>query len=190
MKKHQKILICLMALGLIGGISTSFALSRNEGTNSYKGDLDQAIYLYWNNGNETSTASTALDALSASVAQYRSVVVAPKASNNVKGTVSVEFKLTVEDGNSLNGVDVNIYKTSTYIANTLPTEQTDLDTKQTLSTKEADKTTYTSTIEVGNGDSSPVGYYLLEIKWDGSAASENTTFGGTLTIGQSFTKTA
>ncbi len=48
MKKHQKVLLGLMVLGLAGTVGTTFALTRKSATSSIDGNgTDAAIYVEW-----------------------------------------------------------------------------------------------------------------------------------------------
>lgn len=191
MKKHQKVLLGLASLGLVGGVGTALALTRTDATTqSLNGnDTDGAVYLYWGTETENNAAKAEVKDLEANVAQYRCVVVAPKTSASVSGTVSVTFTLSTSAADSENnkkatelpGFSVAIYKEESYSTSSvsttaLSTLDTSTETKQ-----------YTASFDVAKG-STTTAYYTLEFLWNGSAVSDSNTydFGGSLTISQSF----
>ena len=191
MKKHQKILIGLMALGLVGGIGATLALTRTAANGSYTGQgTDSAIYLNWGDSDQQKAVTTEVKDLSANVAVDRYVVVAPKASTSVKGTISVTFTLstsTVESKTTvLTGLTVGVYSAK-LTDNVLGK---DGDVLFTLKDADADadaKTgrTYTATFAVDGSTTIDTKYYALEFIYDGSSIGENT-FGGSLAVSQSF----
>ena len=188
MKKNQKILIGLMALGLLGGVGTTFALTRTAATQqTINGQAtDGAVYLYWGtNEQNTSTVAEVKD-LAANTAQYRCVTVAPKVSKTVTGKVSVTFTLSTTETTALPGLTIGIYSVDKYT-----TEASDV-SGSALSTLDATtKTSYTATFDVGGENNlTPTKYYTLVFTWDGSAVSDtNKSFGGSLKISQTFEET-
>ena len=200
MKKHQKILIGLMALGLVGGVGATLALTRTDASGSYDGQgTDSAIYLNWGSTEQQTAVTAEVKDLNANVAAYRYVVVAPKASTSVKGTVSVVFTLDVEysDENKttastvLTGLTVGVYgaelKTTKDGDNEIKSIEKSGDVLATLSM--AGTKTYTASFDVDGSTTIETKYYALEFIFDGSSIGDNT-FGGSLAVSQSFTESA
>ena len=191
MKKHQKILIGLMALGLVGGIGATLALTRKGAEGSYTGQgTDSAIYLNWGDSDQQKAVTTEVKDLSANVAVDRYVVVAPKASTSVKGTISVTFTLstsTVESKTTvLTGLTVGVYSAK-LTDNVLGKDGAVLFTLKDADVDADAKTgrTYTATFAVDGSTTIDTKYYALEFIYDGSSIGENT-FGGSLAVSQSF----
>ncbi len=194
MKKHQKVLLGLMALGLAGGVGTTLALTRNAAEqSSINGGTDQAIYLNWGGSTETNVVS-AIESLAAKETQYRYLVVSPKATNKLSGTVSVNFSLTVPEGNVITGLTVDVYKTDTYKKEspvTSTSEESKTAPDSLVCTLKAGNLTGTSEIAVDGSDkdkANPTAYYTLAFTWDGSDIATSETFGASLKISQSFTE--
>ncbi len=191
MKKHQKVLLGLALLGLVGGVGTTLALTRKDATTSSVNgnDTDGAVYLYWGDETQNTAATTEVKDLKANDPQYRCVVVAPKTSASVSGTVSVTFKLATLEADAsqsqkateLPGFKVSIYKEESYSTSSVATTAI-----STLSMS-TDTKQYVASFDVAKGGTTTV-YYTLEFLWDGSAVSDSSTydFGGSLTISQSF----
>lgn len=191
MKKHQKILIGLMALGLVGGIGATLALTRTDANGSYTGQgTDSAIYLNWGDSDQQAAVTAEVKNLNANEADYRYVVVAPKASTSVKGTISVTFTLstsTVESKTTvLTGLTVGVYSAK-LTDNVLGKDGTVLFTLKDADVDADAKTgrTYTATFAVDGSTTIDTKYYALEFIYDGSSIGENT-FGGSLAVSQSF----
>lgn len=190
MKKHQKFLVGLMILGLAGGVGTAFALSRNAATDiNISGQTDGAIYLEWtDNTNETATGD--IDGLQANVVKYSPVVVSPKSSKSVTGTVSVTFTLATNTNTELPGLTVDVYKCDSYkeVAATGDTSEKALKIDDSVD----GSNTYSTEFDVsaaGENETShkTTSYYLLGFKWDGTqTSSSDVAFGGKLTISASF----
>ena len=192
MKKHQKILIGLMTLGLVGGIGTTLALTRTGANSTVDGQgTDQAIYLNWGNEEQNTALKTEIKDLKANVAQYRCLVVAPKASATLSGTVNLTFTLGVKDKTELPGLSVNVYSVADYTTETV----TEDDNNKKVGTLAIGDDTSSLDTSFDVGDSTATAsfetkkFYTLEFTWDGSGLTgTDTTFGGTLSIAQSFTK--
>lgn len=192
MKKHQKILIGLMALGLVGGIGTTLALTRTGANSTVDGQgTDQAIYLNWGTEEQNTALKTEIKDLKANVAQYRCLVVTPKASATLSGTVNLTFTLGVKDKTELPGLSVNVYSVADY---TIEAVIEDDNNKKVGTLAIGDDTSSLDT-SFDVGDSTATAsfetkkFYTLEFTWDGSGLTgTDTTFGGTLSIAQSFTK--
>lgn len=190
MKKHQKTLICLMALGLLGTIGTSLALSKKDAEEkSVTGGTDGAIYLRWSSDTQIDNVATKIENIKSNEAQYTCVIVAPKASTNVKGTVSVKFELSIPDKNTLDGFTVAVYNVDSYTSS-LPTGATKA-WENPLSATNVEASVSFSVDGSKEEEKAPTKYYLVEFLWDGTPSSDSSkTFGGTLKISQSFTKAA
>lgn len=194
MKKHQKILIGLMALGLVGGIGTTLALTRTGANSTVDGQgTDQAIYLNWGTEKQNTALKTEIKDLSAKVAQYRCLVVAPKASATLSGTVNLTFTLGVKDKTELPGLSVNVYSVAEYTTEAVTVTEDGKNIKVgTLAIGDSTSVLKTS-FDVGDSTATAsfvtTKYYTLEFTWDGSGLTgTGTKFGGTLSIEQSFTK--
>ncbi len=181
MKKHQKILIGLMALGLVGGVGATIALTRTGAKGSYNGQgTDSAIYLNWGDSDQQTAVTTEVKNLAANAAQYRCVVVSPKASTALTGNVEVTFVLSVGEKTELPGFTVGIYASESYST----TKPADTTANAILSMAEGGTKEYTASFSVTG--STPK-YYVLEFNWDGSGLTgTDTTFGGSLKISQDY----
>lgn len=187
MKKHQKILIGLMALGLVGGIGTTLALTRTGANSTVDGQgTDQAIYLNWGTKEQKADASASLTGLKAQVAEYRCLVVTSQTSTTLSGNVYLDFALSVEEKTELTGLTVKVYSVSQYTVESVSTAEDSGNTLlKTLSYTEEDKSFQTSFSVNANEDETH--YYTLEFMWDGTPlAGTDTTFGGTLSVTSSF----
>ena len=198
MKKHQKFLVGLMILGLAGGVGTAFALKLGDDakTTASKG-ADKAIYLQWSTNEETQNSIAAeVSELQAGVAQYKCVVLTPKVSKTLEGTLTLNVTLSASSTDSsdttkyaLPGLKVNGYVASEYKAE----KPVDTEEKFTLATS-GDGTTTSGTVEyeVKKNDDAIAHtdnfYCVLEFIWDGTGVGENETFGGQLKLSQSFTE--
>lgn len=184
MKKRQKVLLGLMALGLVGGIGSAVALTRTAATQqSTSGGTDKAVYLYWGKDTNEPVVSTDVTDLKAKVAESRYVVVSPKVSTTLTGTVTVKFALSYEENFTLKGLTVTITETSTYKGTIA--EGT---TAKTLTPGDsAGEVSDTMTFSVGGeGNLNPTKYYTLDFVWDGTPVADDVTFGGSLAISQEF----
>lgn len=195
MKKHQKVLLGLMALGLAGGIGTTLALTRNAADqSSISGGTDQAIYLNWGSGSNTNVV-TELETFEAQVSQKRYLVVSPKATNKLSGTVAVKFDLTVADDHVITGLTIDVYSTESYkkedpVTSTLSGDTSVEGPDTLLTTLKTGTLTYSDSITVNGANTetaNPTKYYTLVFTWDGSDVETGKTFGASLKISQSFT---
>ncbi len=200
MKKHQKVLLGLMALGLAGGVGTTFALTRTAATSSVDGNgTDTAIYVEW--GGATTDYADVKD-LKAQEPQYRFVCVTSNSSKALKGTFNLTFTLNVgtkteDTANAtyaLTGLTVDVYEVTTYGTSSFGDTDTDTYTKVgtlTTATEEGKTNTCTaSTTFDGNATSKEekTKNYTLVFTWDGTPVGKDETFGGYLAISQSFTE--
>lgn len=192
MKKHQKVLLGLMVLGLAGGVGTAVALTRTAATSSIDYGTDQAIYLNWGTNDQNTATAVEVGNFSAGVTQYRCLVVATKLSKAVTGTVYIKFTLATEDKTELPGFKVGIYSIDSY-ANADDSLASATKAGTLLSTLDiTSAATYTATFDVdGEASTEPTHYYGLGFTYDGTALSgTDTTFGGSLKITQTFKTTA
>ncbi len=181
MKKHQKVLLGLMVLGLAGGIGTTLALTRNAAdTSSISGGTDQAIYLNWGSETETTTANEVKD-FKAKEAQYGYLVLAPKVSSTLTGKVTLTFTLSLGTNNELPGFTISVYSATTYKQSSFAEE-----TKAAIT---LNSTVLTGTTSFDVSSTSGTKYYTLVYLWDGTSVSSGKTFGGSLKISQSFAAT-
>ncbi len=216
MKKHQKVLLGIMALSLAGGTGTAIALSfTGANSESVSNGTDQAIYLYWGDEKQNAAVKAEVNNLVANETQYRCLVVAPKSSKDLTGYVKLAFSLelkdaknnTSSDGKSyaLPGLTVTIYETSkcefdgtSYSVSSR--KAADLrGTALTTTSSSVGETSFgfevnTTEENVVVDDSSMfktnTHYYTIEFVWDGEGVdTDKEIFGGTLNIAQEFTTT-
>lgn len=194
MKKHQKVLLGLMALGLAGGVGTTFALTRNAATSSVEGNgTDTAIYVEW--GYETTDDYADVKELKALEPQYRYVRVTSNSSKALKGTFNLTFTLNVgtkteDTANAtyaLTGLTVDVYEVSTYKTSSFE----DKDKVGTLTTATDEGKTNTCTASTtfdgtATSKAETTKNYTLVFTWDGTPVGDGKTFGGYLAISQSF----
>ncbi len=112
MNTKSKVLIGLMAICLLGGVGSTLALTRSgAGATGQPGAFDQAINLYWEEGEESSITIPNVENLTAGSTQYRGLEASPIASKTVKGKVRLTFTLAVSEGNHhIKGLTVSVYK--------------------------------------------------------------------------------
>ncbi len=198
MKKHQKVLLGLMVLGLAGTVGTTFALTRKSATSSINGNgTDTAIYVTW--GKNATTDFAEVEDLEAKKPVYRYVVMQSNSSKSLAGTLSLTFTLNVgqqetavADTNNyvLTGLTVDIYSVDTYQKTSFSTEG-DNPTDTKLATLDATTTnTYQHDVTITASESTQTinKYYTLVFTWDGTPIGDGNTFGGYLAISQSFTE--
>ena len=187
MKKRQKVLLGLMALGLVGGIGSAVALTRTaaEQKNTSLG-TDKAVYLYWDENTTAKNSIAEVENLTANSTEYRYIVVAPKMSKTLEGTVSITFTLSVDSSRNqeLAGLTVDITENSSADKNGTAVVN---GYTGSLNLTETGKNTATATFDVnGASDAAPTKYYKIGFTWDGTSVSDGKTFGGSLGISQSF----
>lgn len=188
MKKKLKALIAMMSVCAIGVVGSTFAFARQQATSSgTTGKYDQAISLYWGDGESDLTLDNCSD-LQAGTAQYRYFSVMPQSTKTVTGTVTVTFNLAQSSGDyHLNGLTVKVYRADVAISDdNIETYAVEGNLKATL---DKDNTTKTDTFAVSassdNNSHTTAKYYAVEVKYDGSYVA-NKALGGSLTISQSF----
>lgn len=189
MKKHQKVLLGLMVLGLAGGVGTAVALTRNAATDSTGGGLDQAIYLNWGNEAQNSEAQATVENLVAKAPQYRYLVVTTKATNLLKGNVTLTFTAATEEDTVMTGLTIDVYsvtteKTSTFVTST---EEGIAPDKLEGTISETNKTVTSKFAVDGTAETSLTHYYTLVFTWDGTSPEDaNKSIGANLTVSQDF----
>lgn len=106
MKFSKKLLVGLMAVALAGGVASTLALTATVANTSTNGNVDQAIYLNWN---ESSCSIS--DATLSRQMQYRQVAVeAPQKSASVTKIGQLTFTLAADTGKVIDGITVYISK--------------------------------------------------------------------------------
>ncbi len=199
MKKHQKVLLGLMVLGLAGTVGTTFALTRKSATSSINGNgTDTAIYVTW--GKNATTDFAEVEDLEAKKPVYRYVVMQSNSSKSLAGTLSLTFTLNVgqqqeataadTDNYVLTGLTVDIYSVDSYQKTSFSTEgDNPTDTKLATLDATTDKTfTHDVTITASDSTQTINKYYTLVFTWDGTPVGDGNKFGGYLAISQSFTE--
>ncbi len=176
-----------MALGLVGGIGSAVALTRTAAEQkSTSLGTDKAVYLYWDENTTAKNSIAEVTDLAANSTAYRYIVVAPKMSKTLEGTVSITFALSVDSSKNqdLTGLTVDIKENSSADDNGTAVEN---GYSGTLNLSEEGKNTATATFDVnGASDAAPTKYYKFGFTWDGTSVASGKTFGGSLKISQSF----
>lgn len=182
MKKHQKVLLGIMALSLAGGIGTAIALTRNAAAQQpINGNTDTAVYLYWGSKQTTATFASVKD-LEPDTPVYRHLTVSPQVSANLKGKVTLTFTLAPKTNHVLTGLKVGVYKVDT------AEKETDLGTAACTLTASTTEVTGTASfdVETQSATHEDVAYYTIEFVYDGTQIAEDENYGGTLTVTQAF----
>ena len=184
-----KILIGVMAVSLVGGVGSAFALTRTGASVAGRsGAFDGAIYLYW--GSESSTVSIDnVENLSAGVAQYRGLEVTPKSSKSVAGNVRLTFTLAPTAGNHhIKGLTVNVYKIdAAFDAGTVETQISGKVAAPILNESNLTGTTDLAVVASENVHET-AGHYAIQVVWTGANDGEHPSYDldGSITISQSF----
>ena len=182
----SKILIGVMALALVGGIGSAFALTRYEavGTGTSPA-FDAAIYLYWDSESDASANLDDIPPLSTNDPVYRILTVAPKSTKSVTGTVTLNFTLAEVGDCVLDGLSVAVYAADN--------ETTEENAKTKIGSADpiftltgSSKTGQTSfTVSAASGVHESANYYAIKVNYNGAPLGENS-LGGRVTIAQSF----
>ena len=192
MKKKLKALVAMMSLCAVGAVGSAFAAgewSRTSTTaNPGAGNYDQAIYLYWDSGNNTQNVEGISDitTLSGGSTAYEYLTVAPKSTKTVAGTVTISFLLEASDGCQVTGLSIGVYevdafpetRNDTTAAEKIDSEDATL--KCTITPSDYNKST-TFSVTAGSAKVSPH-YYIMAVSYAGGA----TKLGGRVTISQDF----
>ena len=184
-----KILIGVMAVSLVGGVGSAFALTRTGASVAGRsGAFDGAVYLYW--GHESSTATISnVEELSAGVAQYRGLEVSPQSSKSVSGNVRLTFTLAPTAGNyHIKGLTVSVYKIdAAFDAGAVETQIAEKVASPVLNESNLTGTTDLP-VSTSSGVHETVGHYAIKVVWTGANDGEHPlyTLDASITISQSF----
>lgn len=180
----SKILIGVMALALVGGIGSAFALTQNkaDGTGTSPA-FDEAIYLYWDSESTGSVGMTNIPSVSVNTPVYRYLTVAPKTTKSVTGQVKLTFTLAADTEKTATGLHIDVYKTAS-----LATDSTVAGLIEGVSaapslTKNA-ASGYT-VFDVESGKETKA-YYAIKVVYDGGDPTEGKELGATVSISQEF----
>lgn len=192
--KLSKILILSlgMALCAAGGVGTALAaVSKSSASSSSSAKYDSAIFLYW--GHESSSATLQdMDELVDNVAQYRHLVVSPKSSKALTGTVSVNFELktvAVEGKTAvLTGLSVKVYEVSSAQAITDENVGSLVNEDNLKCSLSPSQTTGSATFTISAGEAAheTVKDYAIKVVYDGTPVASTEKLSAELTINQSF----
>ena len=192
--KLSKILILSlgMALCAAGGVGTALAaVSKSSASSSSSAKYDSAIFLYW--GHESSSATLQdMDELVDNVAQYRHLVVSPKSSKALTGTVSVNFELktvAVEGKTAvLTGLSVKVYEVSSAEAITDENVGSLVNEDNLKCSLSPSQTTGSATFTISAGEAAheTVKDYAIKVVYDGTPVASTEKLSAELTINQSF----
>ena len=175
----KKALIGLMALSLAGTVGSVLALTSVGANKTVNAGLDSAIYLYWGEGSTSATIENVTD-LAPGVAQYRELTVAPRASASVAGTLTVNFAITCGEDNSVNGLSFKVFETTEFSAEAKAVAIAAAPKAQLSAAANVDmEITISAGVETTK-------LYYLSFEYDGTMQAEGKTFGGQMTISQSF----
>ena len=184
-----KVLIGVMAIGLVGGVGSALALTRAPATaTGTTGAFDQAVNLYW--GHESTTASISnVTNLSAGVAQYRGLTVSPQSTKTVAGNVQLTFTLEASAGSHhIKGLTVNVYKIDA--AFNEATVATQIQGKVAAPVLNESNLSGTTNLAIVADDAAheTTGYYAIEVSWSGAIDNEHPayTLDASITIAQAF----
>lgn len=185
-----KILIGVMAVSLVGGVGSAFALTRTGASiTGRQGAFDGAVYLYWGHESSTATISNVED-LSAGVAQYRGLEVSPKSSKSVSGNVRLTFTLAATEGNyHIKGLTVSVYKIdAAFDAGTVETQIAEKVASPVLNESNLTGTTDLPVSTDPSAVHETVGHYAIKVVWTGANDGEHPlyTLDASITVSQSF----
>ena len=189
MKTKRTVLVGLMALSLLGGVGGALALTRNAASmGGTTGAFDQAIYLNWDSDQATKSLSDVTD-LSAGVAQWRYLTVAPKSTKTVSGTVTLTFTLAAATGDyHIKGLTVSVYKTASLATDgTVATLVNEVTPAPVLSESNLSGTTTFAVTTAANAHETTA-YYAIKVLWTGANDPAHTSYvlGGSINISQAF----
>lgn len=197
----KKALVGLMAISLAGAIGGAFALTRNAAYgNATNPAFDQAIYLYWDTESATSATLTDIPSVQVNTPVYRKLVVSPKSTKSVSGTINLTFTLSALTNKVITGLTVAVYDTGSTDVDLTSSEaiaancidegnghtlQTTLSSSHTSDTVSFTISNTTSGQNPTNEIHTTVRNYVLKINYDGTADA-NDTLGGRVEIAQDF----
>ena len=190
MNTKSKVLIGLMALCLLGGVGSTLALTRSGASaTGTPGAFDQAINLYWDEGEHSSVTIANVENLTAGSTQYRGLECAPISSKSVEGKVRLTFTLAASEGeHHIKGLTVSVYEIdSRFDAENVATQIAGKEAAPVLNENnltgiaEFDLDTYH---EVHYSHA----YYAIAVSWSGAIDTEHPTYtlDASVTITQSF----
>ena len=202
MKKTKIILLSLgMALCAAGGIGTALAaVSKTPAGSTSSANFDKAVVLYWDSDTATQPARlSSIDSMTDGVSQYRHLIVSPKATKSVSGTVHVNFlleKVAVEGKTAtIAGLTIRVYELSSESAIT-DDNYVDLVATGTLKTTlvgddsaEATTNSGEATFTVSTEQTSvyeTVKHYAIKVDYDSSGLTQTQKLSGQVRISQSF----
>ena len=183
-----KVLIGVMALSLVGGVGSAFALTRTSANAAGRpGAFDGAAYLYWGHEQSSATIDPVQD-LSNDEAQYRGLTVSPQTTKSLAGNVELTFTLSATAGHHIKGLTVSVYKIDT--AFNEATVETQINGKVAEPVLNESNLTGTTNLAVSKDDTAheTVGYYAIKVEWTGANDGENPgyTLDGKITVSQTF----
>lgn len=184
-----KVLIGVMALGLLGTVGSALALTRTGASAAGNaGAFDQAIYLNWESG-QSSISLSNVENLQPSVAQYRYLTVSPKSTKTVAGNVVLTFTLAKTTGDHhIKGLSVSVYKTASLLNDS--TVVAGISALSADPVLQEGSLSGTSNIAVAAGANAheTTAYYAIVIEWTGANDSTNPsyTLSADVTISQEF----
>ena len=195
MKKIKVLLLSLgMALCAGGAIGTAFAaVSKTSASSNSAAFYDKAVVLYWESDTPSKPATlTDMQNLETDVAQYRHLIVSPKSSKSVTGTVTVNFTLATAEvaGKTavLSGLSVKVYEITS--ENEITEENfASLVPAGTLKcTMDASHLTGSASFAIASDSAvhETVKHYAIEVVYDGTQIQSTEKLAGQLTIRQEF----
>ena len=199
--KLSKILILSlgMALCAAGGVGTALAaITRTPASSGGSGAFDKAIYLYWDSESGSSASITGNDmtTLQTDVAQYRHLVVSPKSSKSVAGTVTVHFALSTAANTQgktsvMRGLTINVYPISAAPASENAADYVtaigSTAAACTITCEEGHTTGDAAfTVSAGEAAHETVQHYAIKVVYDGSQILSTEKLSAQLTMTQSF----
>ena len=190
MNTKSKVLIGLMALCLLGGVGSTLALTRSGASvTGNPGAFDQAINLYWGDGEATTVEIANVENLVAGVAQYRGLSVHSLSSKSVAGAVKLSFALAPSAGeHHIKGLSVSVYKIdAAFNAENVAAQ---IEGKVASPVLDEEHLTGVAEFEVEAYDTWKNDYanYAIAINWTGAIDTDHPTYtlDASVTITQSF----
>ena len=192
MNTKSKVLIGLMALCLLGGVDSTLALTKSGASvTGNPGAFDQAINLYWAEGEHTTVTIDNVENLTAGSTQYRGLEASPLASKTVKGKVKLTFALAASEGDHhIKGLTVSVYKiNSRFDAENVATQIADKVASPVLN---EENLTGVAEFDVSSDIFDTFhyehAYYAIAINWSGAIDTDHPayTLDASVTITQSF----
>ena len=198
MKKTKIVLLSIgMALCAAGGIGTALAaVTKNSSSSSGTSVYDKAVVLYWDSESQTKPARlTDIDGFVDGAPQYRHLIVSPKTSKSVSGTVSVNFTLSkvavVGKTATVEGLTISVYELTSEGAITDENYVSLVGTgtlKTTLVGDDTEDATGSATFTVSTSSEvhETTKHYAIKVEYDDSGLGQNQKLSGQVTINQTF----